>query len=420
MSKLTDDGVKWYLPPVIEEANFFSETLQIPTYLEKLGDYKAVQDFFGGGEGVMVGVCDTGIAKSHLTTGGELFGRGVVAKDFTNSASDFDDLHGHGTHVAHHIVSTKIGLAPKAEVRIAKVLGDNGSGSSVGIANGLRWLKEEFDKSDSHTLLVNMSLGGGFSSTIANAITEIIADENVIVFAAIGNSGGTPDQERGGYPGALDTTFGIGAVDYNNKIASFSSRSSFVDMVDYGVSVLSCGTQRNQYRRLSGTSMATPCACGLAALAIGKFKELEMDSSTKDKYFNLINGFLIDLGDQGKDKEYGNGKLDFLKLMDFLKGEDDPGEDDPGEDDPGEDEPDKECPPSKLVEKFIVPRRRNTTIEKMTWYNKDGSIQQEDIKETSRVVVWQLYTERERDLPNEPELKVVEGEDFDLKDFDLS
>ena len=55
----------------------------------------------------------------------------------------------------------------------------------------------------------------------------------------------------------------------------------------------------------------------------------------------------------------------------------------------------------------------------MTWYNKDGSIQNEDVKETSTVPVWQIYYERERELPaEEKDLKLLDGEEFHSKDFE--
>lgn len=391
MSNTKDDGVVWTLPPIIEEASYFNDAMQIPRYLTRLGDYEKLQKFFGSGEDVMIGMLDTGIAKTHMEKGGELYNRGIVAKDFTGSSSGFDDRNGHGTHVFHSMLSSVIGMAPKAQGRVAKVLSDQGSGSSTWIAAGLRWVKEEFDKSDAKILLVNMSLGGGFSSTISNAVNEIIADDNVIVFAAIGNSGGSDTDERGGFPGALESTLGIGALDFNERSASFSSRSKFVDYADFGVSILSCGTRKNQYRRLSGTSMATPMACATAALIIGYTlkEDLDLKLNNKESYFKFIKMFIKDLGKKDKDTVFGYGRLPILNVMKSLM------EDSPDQEDPVD--PPMECPPSKVVEKFNVPYRRDTEIKKVTFYNVDGSISKEEIKEKSKVTLWRLHSETERE-----------------------
>lgn len=389
-----NEMVEWTLPSYTVEQEFFSDTLQIPTYLTKLGDYNLIRKYFFEGENTFVGVADTGIANNILST--EFANRDIKAQDFTNSPSGSNDVSGHGSHVACHIASSKIGLAPKATVRIAKVLGDNGSGSSTGIANGIDWIIAEFKASGLKAGLINLSLGGGYSTAIHNSIKRAEA-AGMIVFAAIGNSGGTENDERGGYPGRLEQTLGIGAVDYNNRPATFSSRSANTDIVGYGVSVLSCGIQANQYRRLSGTSMATPCEVGIAALILSKMATLTDKYpliNSKAKYMEFVESCIDDLYLDGKDRATGYGKIDLdcvIKKIGFIK------IDEPVDEEPIDEEP-IECPPSKEITKYLIPRRINTTIERMTWYDKNGVVEKVEEEEKNQVVVYQLLREDEKEI----------------------
>lgn len=414
--KIKDDGALVSVPSVIVEEEFISKTLQIPTYLTKLGEasgdgkYETVQKYFNYGEGVMVGVCDTGISKAHVEQG-EFAGRDIKAKDFTNSPSDWDDKHGHGTHVAHHITSSKIGIAPKASVRIAKVLGDNGSGNSAGIRDGIAWLVEEYKASNAKSLVINMSLGSSQNSTtIHNAIKEAVKTKGVIFFTSMGNSGGgngagNQPTERGGYPGRNPETLGITASDYNLKIANFSSRSVDADITGYGVSVLSCGTAINSYRRLSGTSMSSPCEAGVATLILSKMNTLTdkyPQINNKADYLSFITSEIVDLEGEGvidestgKDMEYGRGKLNVEKIIrkiGEIKAGDPEDPEDPEE--PTDPEPPKECPPSKETRYFLTPHTKEIKLR----FDRNGA----EISKEERVTIWMVWHKTEKEIPNEP------------------
>jgi len=275
-------------------------------FLTQRGDWELLHLITGAGEGIKVGVGDTGIDPTHRDS--DLSGV-IEAKDFTGSRYGWQDRHGHGSHCSGHISARRndngmIGLAPKCELYHAKVLGDNGSGSSVGIANGIRWMI------DKGCHIISLSLGGGFSQDIENACRDA-ANAGVMVMAAMGNEGTRGD----GHPGNSRYTFGIVAVDYNKQLASFSSRSKMAKYSGYGVNVLSCGLN-GKYVKMSGTSMATPDQSGLLALYLSWRLKVGLPlPQTMEELEGLYRPGVEDLGSPGFDVGYGLGFVDIWKLI---------------------------------------------------------------------------------------------------------
>lgn len=90
------------------------------------------------GEGVKLAVLDTGIDPDHPDLEDAIVGM----KDFTGDG--MEDVNGHGTNCAGIIAARLndigfVGVAPKCDLLIGKVLGNDGSGSSAGIADGVKW-----------------------------------------------------------------------------------------------------------------------------------------------------------------------------------------------------------------------------------------------------------------------------------------
>ena len=285
---------------------------QIPKYVSLRGDWQKIREICNYGRDIKVGVGDTGVDKTHMQEGGDL--ENVVdAKDFTGSRFGFYDKNMHGSHCTGTITATNknnngiVGLT-EAPVYHAKVLGDGGSGSSRGIAQGIDWMVAQGCK------ILSLSLGGGYDKAIEDAC--IRADKaGVIIFAAMGNSGGGERSETGGYPGRLKSTVAICAIDYNKNPANFSSRSKDADLTDYGVNTLSLSLN-GKYARISGTSMATPCKAGIAALICNY--ELIRGNPVKNRvdYMKRIKPFVEDLYKEGFDRATGMG---FFNIADYLE-----------------------------------------------------------------------------------------------------
>src|SRR3989344_7260174 len=93
------------------------------------------------GEGVKIGILDTGIDYTHSDLGG-CFGEGCKVEggyDFINNDNDPIDNHGHGTHVASTAAGKGVlnGVAPDAKIYAYKVLDAIGGGSSEGIIEAI-------------------------------------------------------------------------------------------------------------------------------------------------------------------------------------------------------------------------------------------------------------------------------------------
>ncbi|MGC5008525.1 S8 family peptidase [Streptomyces sp. DT203] len=174
------------------------------------------------GKGVKVAVLDTGADQNHP----DLAGRVSEAKDFSSSGST-EDHFGHGTHVAATVGGSgaasdglRKGVAPSADLLIGKVLGDDGSGGESEVIAGMEWAAAQGAK------VVNMSLGADMETDgtdpMSLAVNEISRSSGALFVVAAGNSG--PGPTTVGSPGAADAALTVGAVDRDDKLASFSSR----------------------------------------------------------------------------------------------------------------------------------------------------------------------------------------------------
>jgi serine protease AprX len=236
------------------------------------------------GEGMVIGICDTGVDASH----GDLIGRVLGTADFT-AEGDFDG-NGHGTHVATIAIGDGSrsngryrGVAPKAKMYGAKGLDSQGSGSASAIADGIEWLYEQ------GVHVISLSLGGTAQAGVKDILQvtcEAAVNAGVAVFCAAGNSG--PGAGTIATPGISIQVITVGASDDRDQVADFSSRGPTVDgfekpdIVAPGVKIIA-GRAKNTalgpiiqeyYIEISGTSMATPFAAGTGLLIL-KPSELE-------------------------------------------------------------------------------------------------------------------------------------------------
>ncbi|MCZ7425023.1 S8 family peptidase [Micromonospora sp. WMMA1949] len=200
-------------------------------------------------------IIDTGIRTTHSDFGGRAtWGTNTVDSNNT-------DCNGHGTHVAGTVGGTKYGVAKGVRLVAVKVLNCSGSGTTAGVISGVNWVTSNAVK----PAVANMSLGGGASSTLDNAVANSI-NSGITYALAAGNSSANACNSSPARVGAAIT---VGATTSTDARASYSNYGSCVDIFAPGSSITSAWrTSDTSTNTISGTSMASPHVAGAAALVL--------------------------------------------------------------------------------------------------------------------------------------------------------
>ena len=122
-------------------------------------------------------IIDTGIKYTHSDFGG----RATFGYDAVGSGGV--DCNGHGTHVAGTVGGTAYGVAKAVKLVGVRVLNCAGSGTNAGVIAGVNWVTQNAKK----PAVANMSLGGGVSTALDNAVASSISSGVTYALAA-GNS----------------------------------------------------------------------------------------------------------------------------------------------------------------------------------------------------------------------------------------
>lgn len=314
------------------------------------------------GEGVMVAVIDTGVNFNHIDLADHLWDGG---EEYPNhgyntieNSHDVSDGFGHGTHCAGVVCGdgtsgTQTGIAPNATLMCIKVMDDTGYGSATSISAGMEFAIEHGAD------VLNMSLGIPFASA---AVREMLREAcvnalqcGIAAAVAVGNDGQLqisfpvpnnvrvpggcpppwihPDQESNA--GGLSCCIAVGAVDFNNVRAPFSSYGPFTwqetSYADYpyepgmglirpdisapGVGIISANPNNNNgHVSMDGTSQAAPCVAGVIALMLEKNPEL-----TPAEISMILETTAVKIEDN-KNNYTGSGCIDALAAIQSIEG----------------------------------------------------------------------------------------------------
>jgi subtilisin family serine protease len=205
------------------------------------------------GAGVRAYIVDTGILTSHTQFGG----RASVGYDAMGGNGI--DCNGHGTHVAGTVGGSTYGVAKGVTLIAVRVLDCAGSGTNTGVIAGMDWV------ANNRVLpaVANMSLGGGFSQAVNDAVTRM-TNAGVSLAVAAGNENQDACNTS---PASAPSAITVGATTNTDARASFSNYGTCLDVFAPGNNITSSWySSTTATNTISGTSMASPHVAGVAAL----------------------------------------------------------------------------------------------------------------------------------------------------------
>ncbi|UMP06178.1 S8 family peptidase [Amycolatopsis sp. EV170708-02-1] len=231
-------------------------------------------------------VVDTGILTTHPDFGG----RATHGRDTVDNDNDATDCQGHGTHVAGTIGGTAHGLAKGVKLVAVRVLNCSGSGTTAGVIAGVDWVTANAVK----PAVANMSLGGGASTTLDQAVQRSIA-AGITYGVAAGNDTGANACNTS--PARTPEAITVGSTTNTDARSSFSNIGTCLDIFAPGSGITSTWLN-NGTNTISGTSMATPHVVGAAALYASanpsatpkQVRDALVANGTKDKVTNPGTG----------------------------------------------------------------------------------------------------------------------------------
>lgn len=298
-----------------------NETREITPNILKVNADKVWELGFTG-QGIVVSVIDAGVNYNHLDLADHLWDGGEAfphhGYDVRNDDDDPMDDVGHGTHCAGTVAGdgtagSQTGVAPDAQIMCIKSVNADGTGGAVKLAEGMEWSVEHGCD------IISMSMGLVHPSVTERELFRrtcvSILDAGVSSFICAGNEGFALDQypipqnvripgscpppyldpDQMANPGELSSAIVVGSVDDNDQASFFTANGPCTwqdtEFGDYaynpgiglirpdvcapGESIKSLNyTSNTGYKSMTGTSQATPCVAGIAALMLSKNPEL--------------------------------------------------------------------------------------------------------------------------------------------------
>jgi len=341
-----------------ENLSNFEDEREIP-YNVSIVNAPEVWDLGYRGEGVIVGVIDSGVNYNHL----DLINRMWVhpeypyhGYDFANDLFDTMDNNGHGTHCAGTVAGdgtagSETGVAPESTIMALKAFYDTGytqeqfvwNAIQFGIENGVDvfsmsfgWVISWSSYNEAWRSVMENTLAAGVVAAVAagnqgNQQSFFPAPDNIITPGNCPPPWLNPDQTE---IGGVSAVISVGATTADDSIAGFSSVGPVTwqnfpayndyphnpgmglirpDVVAAGDNVKSLSHNNNQgYTFMSGTSMATPAVAGAIALLLSMSPDLTPELISELLETSAVNPQTT------KNNTYGAGRIDVLEALSML------------------------------------------------------------------------------------------------------
>ncbi len=327
--------------PESDDTLFIHQDDSIAWNIDHIGAPAVWSKYGIDGEGVVIGIIDTGVDWEHPAL--KAVWRGYSQEEIVADYNWYDavykesmpsDVHGHGTSVIGIALGFNrndeqyTGVAPGATWIACRGLYNNGTGNKQLLLRAGQFMLaptdvdgENPDPERAPDIIIN-SWGGnlGEDNWYLDMINNWRSAQIFPIFAA-GNSG--PKENTIHNPANYPGTFAVGAVDSNNKLAGFSSRGPGVygdfikpELVAPGVQVFTTRIGNN-YGYENGSSMAAPHVAGAAALLLSYRPSLSIEELE-----NILRETAEPLTDQNypisPNYGYGYGLVNPLLAIDSL------------------------------------------------------------------------------------------------------
>lgn len=330
--------------PTFDDIKILEYDFNVQSFMELTESHLGVPSLWSRdpnltGEGIVIGILDTGIAATKSADGKitashpDFDGRILDIKDFTGSDPDLTltDATSHCTHIVGSICGSGKasngrykGIAPDAKVCIGKVLSGKADNLQSIVIDGIQWAI------DSHVDIISLSLGSFQYNTGKDLLCQAVnaaVDSGIVVCAAAGNFG----PYTIGTPGSAEKVLTVGSVNLVDELSEWSSTAPVPSSYTYTkpdilapgeeiISALAPGFKyqyksahrdrppskpslpadlQDYYTFLSGTSMSTPIVAGIVTLMLDAHNKAY--GSQKQKSIELVDKIKSALTSTAKD-----------------------------------------------------------------------------------------------------------------------
>ena len=245
------DEIPWHLDRIDQQTSTFDSRYNPPT----------------DGRGVDIYILDSGIRYDHAEFEYDAKYAGYDPTDaFERTSRLGSDCHGHGTHVSSLAGGRTFGVAKGAQIYAVRVLDCTNAGPWSVVLDGLDFVARVIGERK-RPAVVSMSLGGGYTRSVNNAIQRMY-NQGIHVVVAAGNGF---EDACGRSPASSPYATTVGGSARGDDIYFATNFGRCVDIFAPGSVIEGADhTCTTCTKTISGTSMSTPMVSGVVAILLSR------------------------------------------------------------------------------------------------------------------------------------------------------